>query len=62
MSIISPQVKNIDVYAIEARLRADKTKEGKEVWNYVKKLKEALVRQQELTRLSISKLRDSEKT
>lgn len=58
---MSIQVKCIDVYAIEARLRADKTKEGKEVWNYVKKLKEALKRQQELTALAISKLRNPEK-
>ncbi len=54
---MSIQVKQIDVYGIEERLRKDKTKEGVETWNYVKKLKEALVRQQQLTSEAISKLR-----
>lgn len=54
---MSIQVNSIDVYGIEARLRKDKSKEGKEVWHYVKKLKEALTRQQQLTALVISKLR-----
>lgn len=54
---MSIQVKSIDVYGIEERLRKDQTKEGKETWNYVKKLKEALERQQKLTAEAISKLR-----
>jgi ABC-type uncharacterized transport system YnjBCD substrate-binding protein len=56
---MSIQVKSIDVYGIEARLRKDKSKEGKEVWNYVKKLKEALERQQKLTADAIAKLRQN---
>lgn len=55
---MSITVKSIDVYKIEDRLRKDKTPEGKETWNYVKKLKEALERQQQLTKLAISKLRN----
>lgn len=54
---MSIQVKSIDVYGIEERLRKDQTKEGKETWNYVKKLKEALERQQQLTREVVGKLR-----
>ena len=54
---MSIQVKSIDVYAIHERLKKDKTKEGKETWNYVKQLNEALVRQQKLTGEAISKLR-----
>lgn len=42
------QVKSIDVNAIHERLRKDKTKEGKEVWNYVKKLLESLEMQKKL--------------
>lgn len=54
---MSIQVKSIDVYSIHDRLRKDKSKEGKEVWNYVKKLNEALTSQQRLTGEAISKLR-----
>lgn len=57
---MSIQVKSIDVYAIHERLRKDKSKEGKETWNYVKRLNEALERQKELTGLAISKLRKPE--
>lgn len=54
---MSIQVKSINVYGIEDRLRKDQTKEGKETWNYIKKLKESLERQQQLTAETISKLR-----
>jgi len=53
------QVECINVYEIEDRLKKDKSKEGKEVWNYVKKLKEALKNQQNLTQLAISKLKSN---
>lgn len=53
---MNPQVKSIDVYGIEERLRKDK--DLKDVWQYVKSLKEALVRQQELTGKVISKLKE----
>lgn len=56
---MSITVKSIDVYGIEARLRKDQSKEGKEIWHYVKALKEALGRQQKLTGEAISKLRES---
>lgn len=55
---MSIQVRSIDVYGIHERLRKDKSKEGKEVWNYIKRLNEALTRQQELTAHAISKLRE----
>jgi hypothetical protein len=54
---MSIQVKSIDVYGIHERLRKDKTPEGKEVWNYIQKLNEALVRQQKLTAEAIAKLK-----
>jgi hypothetical protein len=54
---MSIQVKQIDVYGIEARMRKDKSKEGKENWHYVKALKEALTRQQRLTGEAISKVK-----
>jgi hypothetical protein len=53
---MSIQVKSIDVYGIHDRLRKDKSKEGKEVWNYVNQLNEALKRQQALTGEAIGKL------
>lgn len=56
---MSTQVKSIDVYKIEERLRKDK--DLADVWLYVKRLKEALVRQQELTGKAISKLREQAK-
>lgn len=49
------KVKQIDVYGIEDRIR----KTDKETWQYIKALKEALKRQQELTNLAIKKLRDN---
>ena len=51
---MSIQVKSIDVYGIEQRLRDNK---DKETLNYIKKLNEALTRQQELTNMAISKLK-----
>lgn len=54
---MSIQVKSIDEYSIMERLKKDKTKEAKEVLNYIRKLKEALKRQQDLTNLAISKLK-----
>lgn len=55
------QVKQIDVYGIEERLRKDKSKEGIAVWQYVKALKEAMKKQQELTALAINKLKEQAK-
>lgn len=52
---MSIQVKSIDVYGIHDRLRKDKSKEGEETWNYIKRLNEALVNQQKLTAEVISK-------
>lgn len=54
-------VKSIDVYAIEDRLRKDKTKEGKEVWEYVRALKAAHERQKDLTATAIRKIRELSK-
>lgn len=51
---MSITAKSIDVYGIEARLRKD----DKETWNYIKKLKEALTKQQELTGIAIGKIRE----
>lgn len=53
------KVKQIDVYAIEDKLKKDKSLS--DIWHYVKALKEALVRQQELTGKAISKLREVSK-
>ena len=55
------QVKSIDVYGIEARLRKSKIKEDKEVLHYINQLKEALARQQELTGHAISKIKELSK-
>lgn len=57
---MSIQVKSIDVYGIEERLRKDKSQ--KDVWQYVQSLKEALKRQQSLTALAIGKLRECAKS
>lgn len=56
---MSMKVKQIDVYAIEDKLKKDKSLS--DIWHYVKALKEALVRQQELTGKAISKLREVSK-
>jgi len=58
---MSIEVKSIDVYTIEDRMRKDKTKEGKENWKYVCALKEACERQTELTAKAISKIREISK-
>jgi hypothetical protein len=52
------KVKQIDVYAIEERLRKDKSKEGVEVWQYIKALKNVNERQKELTNKAISKIKE----
>lgn len=49
------QVKSIDVYGIEEKLRKDK--DQKDVWQYIQSLKKALEGQQRLTNEAISKLR-----
>jgi hypothetical protein len=54
---MSIRVKSIDVYGIEDRLRKSKDPKDKEVLQYIKALKEALKRQQDLTNECISKLR-----
>ena len=55
---MSIRVKSIDVYGIEDRLRKSKSKEDKEVWQYIKSLKEAYQRQQDLTKLAMKKIRE----
>ena len=57
---MSIQVKSIDVYGIEDRLRKDK--DLKDIWNYVKALKRALESSQETTRKAIGKLREYAKS
>jgi hypothetical protein len=47
------QVKQIDVYGLEARLKKD----DKEAMNYINKLKEAYERQRDLTNMAIAKLK-----
>lgn len=54
---MSIQVKSIDVYGIEDRLRKSKLPEDKEVLQYIKALKEAYKRQCDITQLAIKKLR-----
>jgi hypothetical protein len=49
-----PAGKQVDVYAIEARLR----KEDKAAWQYVKALKQALENEQTLTKKAINKIRE----
>lgn len=51
---MSIRVKQIDEYGIEQRLREGK---DKETLQYIKALKEALKRQQELTNMAISKIK-----
>lgn len=51
---MSIRVKSIDVYGIEERLRRDK---DKDTLNYIKSLKEALERQQDLTNMAIAKIK-----
>lgn len=48
------QVKQIDDYGIEQRLRESK---DKETLQYIKALKEALKRQQDLTNMAIAKIK-----
>jgi hypothetical protein len=54
---MSIRVKSIDVYGIEFRLQRAEDHDSREIWNYVKSLKEALQRQQDLTNQAISKLK-----
>lgn len=56
---MSIQVKSIDVYSIETQLKQNK--ELKDIWQYVKCLKEALERQKLLTNHAISKLKECAK-
>lgn len=51
------QVKAIDVYGIEERIR----KTDKDCWIYIKRLKEANEREKDLTKLAISKIRELSK-
>lgn len=51
---MSIQVKSIDVYGIEERLRKDK---DKDTLNYIKSLKEAYERQRDLTNIAIAKIK-----
>lgn len=51
---MSIRVKSIDVYGIEKRLRDNK---DKETLQYIKSLKEAYQRQQDLTNMAIAKLK-----
>lgn len=53
---MSIQVKQIDVYGIEDRLRKSKLPEDKEVLHYINSLKEALKKQRELMAEAITKL------
>lgn len=57
----NPKVKSIDVYSIEERLRKDKSKEGVEVWQYVKALKNVLEKQTQLTNTAIAKVKELSK-
>lgn len=54
---MSIQVKSIDVYGIEDRLRKSKSKEDKEVLQYIKALKEAYARQGDLVKMCMSKIK-----
>lgn len=58
---MSIQVKCIDVYGIEDRLRKSKDPHDKEVWHYIKKLKESAESWKRLTHHAIKKLRECEK-
>lgn len=49
-------VKSIDVYAIEAKIKANP--ELKDVWRYIEALKDAHKRQQELTNNAVGKVRE----
>lgn len=53
-----PQVKSIDVYGIEDRLRKSKNKEDKEVLQYIKALKESYKRQQDLVATCLRKIKE----
>lgn len=54
---MSIQVKSIDVYGIEDRLRKDKSPEAKEIWQYIKALKESYQRQGDLVKKAMTKIR-----
>lgn len=49
-------VKSIDVYAIEAKVKANP--ELKDVWRYIEGLKQAHKNQQELTNKAVGKVRE----
>ena len=49
-------VKSIDVYAIEAKVKANP--ELKDVWRYITALKDAHKRQHELTNKAVGKVRE----
>lgn len=51
------ELNQFNVHALHERLRKDKTKSGKEIWEYVKKLNESLEKQKELTGLAIKKIK-----
>ena len=53
---MSIRVKSIDVYGIEAKVKANP--ELKDVWQYIKSLKEAHERQKDITNKAIGKLRE----
>lgn len=55
---MSIQVKSIDVYKIEARLKKDTSKDGVETWGYVKALKESYARQGDLVKIAMKKVRE----
>jgi hypothetical protein len=55
---MSIQVNSLDVYGLEEKLRKSDDPLVKEAWHYIKQLKEALKRQQELTAKAIQKLRE----
>lgn len=56
---MSIQVKSIDVYGIEARLRKSKTKEDKETLQYINALKEAHIRKDSLINDLMFKIKSS---
>lgn len=55
---MSIQVKSIDVYGIEDRLRKDKSPEAKETLQYIKALKENYHRQGDLVKKAMTKIRE----
>ena len=56
---MSLQVNSIDTQELHKILKGNKTPEGKQIWNYVQKLNEALESQKDITKKAVGKVREA---